>query len=40
MLDVTNGFREVMATPQKSLHDAGWDRPHDSGSEEEKRTEI
>jgi len=29
-----------MATPQKSLHDAGWDRPHDSGGEEAKRMEI
>jgi len=39
-VDVANAFRKRMATPQKSLHDAGWTEPHDSGGEEAKRTEI
>jgi len=38
-VDVANAFRSDGHT-QKSLHGAGWDRPHDSGGEEAKRTEI
>src|SRR5882724_5310391 len=39
-VDVANAFRKQWPHLKKSLHDAGWDRPHDSGGEEAKRTEI